>query len=140
MDEISKIEIKDKEYLKSGEKIGDYIQKLSYIEKRNFNKCDKCRIKNNLFYCESCSINLCDNCYKIGKHYIINLNDLKKYIDKYKKEINEIIVKNFIEPEKKDEDKNELPEKTYEFFDKEEVSNDKIISNSINNINDILLI
>ena len=64
-DIIPDIKIKDKDYFMSGEKIENYIKSLSNFDDNSFNKCDKCKNRDNLFFCKKCLKNICDACLKI---------------------------------------------------------------------------
>ena len=100
-DEIPEIKIQD---LLCNENINNYLFSLTNFDDRRFNKCNKCKINENKFFCEKCTKNYCDNCSKICKnvnHNLINLQKIQIEFEKYKLQINELIGKSIVEPEKK---------------------------------------
>ena len=104
-DKISEIKIKNENEIINEEIIRIYIYYQYYFNFKynNYNKCEKCG-KNNYFFCENCSINLCDICSKNCKWK--HQNKLIKFKDKiefYKKEIEKIIQEYFSIPKKNEE-------------------------------------
>ena len=120
--EIDIIQIKDKNYYISGNKIEFYK-----FDDTKFNKCKKCKNKENKFFCDNCLINICEICLNkcaFNKHELINLEEKLKEADNYKLEVNKIIRKSFIEPKSiklKDDSGIEKKEVTYELMDDNEM-------------------
>ena len=63
------------------------------------NKCQKCFLNDNFFFCEICQKNICKNCIdNCEAHIIKNLQEQKEASDKIKLELNNILSKYFVRP------------------------------------------
>ena len=103
----------------------------------NYNICQKCE-KNNHFYCEYCSRNLCDNCSKNCKEkHQDKLMKLKDEIEFYKNEIKKIIQEYFSESKKKEEN-TEKDIRSYQLIDINKTIDEPI--KKLQYTNDIILI
>lgn len=99
-EEIPEIEIKDEDFLVSGEK----IQLYDKFDDRKFSRCKYCGENENAFYCSNkeCKFkNLCQkcslNCTK-NKHLLISLADERKKAENSAKKIKNIFSKYNVEP------------------------------------------
>ena len=140
-DKIPEIRIKDEYELVNGEKIEIYINCPfnPNFDDSIYNICEKCRKNNNYFFCENCSINLCnicsEDCNKKHQNKLIKL--IPDKIETYKREIKKIIEQYLIEPEKKEVNA-EKGQKSYQVIDENKINDESI--NKIEYANDILLI
>ena len=98
-DDIPLIKIRDENHFENGNDIKNYI--LSKFDDTKFNRCRKCKKEKNNFFCKSCSVNICDICYKSCKsnnHSLIELEIYTKEVEENIFNINLIKSKNFILP------------------------------------------
>ena len=143
-DKIPEIKIKDENYFESGDKIENYLKTPinKNFNDNKYNICEKCNKNNNCFYCLACKLNLCDNCSancKNNRDKLKEFQKLKDEIEYYKKEIKRIIIKNFIETEKK-ETNGKKKKKSYKVIDEDKIIDDKYVEEIKIYSNDILLI
>ena len=139
--EIKIVQIKDENSYLSGEKIEFY----SGFDDIIFNKCVKCNINFNYYFCEFCLVNICEICHNgcaRVNHELINLHEKLKEIDNIRFEIRKIISKTIIEPKSKNNTFDSFIEKkivSNEIMDENEMNND-IDEAPMDYSNDLLLV
>ena len=140
---VNAINVKNKKYLISGEKIEDYIKNLTIFDDSTYNKCDICKNNINNYFCENCNKNICDICLNAclnDKHEIIDLKKEINDIIEYKESIKKFIIKEFIKKPEKKEKTLVKDQKSYKIIDPSKIIDDNIEGNFEIYTDDIMLI
>ena len=142
-DEIPLIKIRDENSFESGEEIAHYIDTLTNYDDDKFSKCKICQNSDNVYFCEVCNKNLCDDCYfecktRFIDHNLIDLSEEINRISKFKNNIREILDKLFPLSEQKINNNNEIIKKTKNYNSLNEYEMNSEIEKPIEN--DLLLI
>ena len=145
LNEIIRIEIKNKNYFKSGGKISDFLKDKNKYNNEIFNNCENCNINgNNAFYCKKCKKNLCPKCRdneERCQHEVINLLEKNEECNTIKDDIYNMIYKLLFKLEQI-----QNKEKSDKIYNENELNTDinkRIIEESIDNFkeqNDFKLI
>ena len=124
VDEIPLINLKDENFFEND--IDNYI--LVKFDDNIFNMCKLCNKKQNKFFCKNCNKNICDICHSnciSNNHSLIELKELLEEVKENKKNIDSIIIKNYISPKENGNfDGIEKKNKNYELMNEYEMNND----------------